>query len=469
MDAKQVEVKREGILLDVSTMPMLYGCCGLFDPCMGADLMSLSFHGSNPFLDWIGWQASLECLIRKAFLTWVAPEPAYGFHEHGGQQHYGELGCTPGYLADPCDKPNGAAWGGCDFELRDFARLRRHGPVRDVTYTGVKYCDLQPRYRLDGSVITDDREFDMRIVTEVLIQDLARMIITGNAATPGQFNGLQQLVKTGYTNTQGQLCSTMDSIVIDWNGNPFAGGAGITWNGLPVGDTFNFVDVLLAAYRRIKTRLSWAPSLSARNLRVGDMVLVGPTSLINCILDSYTCWSVCSNSAVFSDTPNPGPIVGLNSFEGRRFRDSLNGGMFGFGRIFLDGFEIPLIAYDWGLQNSPTLGDLYFLTGSVGAQKVLNGQYLDMNTVPLSYPELKYTATDGGRLLTWTERDETCARQNVEMRPRLLSYAPWTNVRFQDVQCAPPGGAISADPCDSSFYPESSFIVQECEGSTEHR
>ncbi len=427
--------------LSLSTAATVYGCCGLFDMCADEDLMSLHFQGADPFLDWLGWISTNVCFVKKEFIAWQRPEQAGGV-------------CTGGYLGDPCENPNGVEWGKCDFTLEDFARLRRGGPVRDITKNDVRYCERQPRYRLDGTAVTDDREYDARVITEVLLQDLRRMVITGNATTPGQFDGLQRLVRSGYTNASGALCQMMDSIVINWNSNNMNGGAGVTWNGIAVAPTYNFVDVLLAAFRRVVQRIKWSPVLGAQPLGVGNIVLMMPTFMTRCLLDAYTCWSVCPGVA-FNE-------ANLNTFEARTFRNDLNGGMFGSGRIFLDSFEIPLVAYDWGTINGPTTGDIYMLTGNIGNVKTLNGEYNDMNAVPRGYPEGTHFATDGGRLLGWLVQDHTCAQQILEMQPRLLSWAPWSNTRFQDVVCNQPGGPMSPDPCDTSFFPMQSFSVAAC-------
>lgn len=433
--------------LTLSDLATVYGCCGLFDICSDNDLLSLSMQGADPFLDWLGWIASDVCLIRKNFISWIRPEQSGGV-------------CTEGYVSDPCADPNGVEWGECDFTLYDFGRVRRHGPVRDITANAMRYCDKQPRYRLDGTVISDDREYDAKTVAETLLQDIRRYTITGNAATDGLYDGLQQLVTNGYTDSNGRRCAIMDSLVIDWNSNGMAGGNGITWNGNAIANTYNLVDVLQDVFRRIRQRISWSPALASQPLRVGDIVLVMPTFMTRCLLDSYTCWSVCP-------VATPDTIQQqLQTFEARTFRQQLLGGMFGFGRIFLDGFEIPLIGYDWELITGPTRGDIYLLTGGVGNLKTLNYQYLNMNNVPTSgYPHAAsdFMATDGGKFLHWANYDNTCVEQLLEIRPRILSYTPWANARFQNVVCNTPTGPLSPDSCDTSFFPETSFSVAACE------
>lgn len=426
----------------VSDMATIYGCCGLFDLCGDSDLMTLSFEGTNKFLDWIGWEATSVCEIKKNFITWTRPEPT------------GAGARSTGYITDPCGDSNGVDWGGCDFTLTKFGVIRRHGPVRDATQVGLRLCDIQPRYRLDGSPIRDDAEFDMRLATEGMLQDLKYMVINGTKQTGGMFDGLQALIKTGYTNSQGKKCKIMDANIINWNHNFMNGGSGVTWNGGAIAATYNFVDVLLAVVRRIKDRIDMAPALSSTGVSVGDIILVGPSMLLRCLLDSFTCWSVCEGVAY-------NPVV-LQTYEARQFRNSLNGGMFGAGRIYLDGFEIPLMAYDWQTMSGPTSGDLYLLTGQVGSVKLISGQYNDLKPTVAAYPEANYAYTDGGKFLTWVNRINTCVQRETEFQPRILMWAPWAQARFEAVKCNQPGGYISPDPWETSFYPETSFNPAYC-------
>jgi len=426
--------------LSVSSSATVYGCCGLLDLCNDQDLMSLSLMGTSPLLDWIGWEPSDMCTMRKYFITWARAA------ENGGA-------ATPGYLADPCADAYGAEWGGCDFLLDGFGRLRRATPVRDATRVGLRFCEAQPRYRLDGTPITDDLEYDMRIATEALIQDLNRLIITGahtNGTDDGLFNGLQSLVTYGYQDTQGRRCTMMDSIVIDWNRNTICdaltGEHGATWNGtsLPAGVTL--IDVLRRALQRVLQRIRWAGALNINQQKTGDIVLVMPSTAISDFLDCFTCWSVCAESTTAT-------------YEARTYRDSLNGGAFGAGQITLDGVTIPILPHDYALINSATSIDMYLLVRAVGGQRLITGQYNPLNQAVAAIPNSAYT--DGGRLLTWTEQDNTCVRRVVEMQPRLLVWAPWAQVRIQDVYSAPVGGHVSADAW-TSFYPETSFNAVTC-------
>lgn len=425
--SKKLRALGEQRAMEISGAATPYECCGLFDLCTDADLMSLSYQGADPFLDWLTWRADVNCNIRKSFISYVAPSGAAA-----GSR-------SSGLMPNPCADPNGVEFGKCEFAIRDFGRIGREGPVRDLTQNQEMYCYTQPRYRLDGTLISDTREFDMYMATSAIIQDLRGEVITGTTGSGG-FAGLQTLLDSSYHDPEGNPCPLMNSNVINWGGNPMAGGAGITWNGTAIGSTYDLVNVLLAVYRRIRQRLSWAPLLSG-NLSPGDIVLAMPTFLIQCLLDFYTCWSICPDNAY------------IGSLEARTFRNNLNGGMFGAGTITLDGFQVPLIAYDWDTIAGPNTGDIYFLTGSVGATRLIEGQFLDMRqSVPLMVGAAA-TATDGGRILTWADRVNMCLQQKVVMRPRLLLWAPWAQAVINDVRCAGIGGPLSPDPAATSYFP----------------
>jgi len=107
---------------------------GFLDRTGDNDLLSLSFSGTQSLLDWLGWESVEANLVR---LGRSAPS------RHDGQS--------------------------------------RH------------YLEKYPRYRVDGALIGDEKEWDFAFATEMLIFDLLRMIPAGNKVTVGQFNGLQMI------------------------------------------------------------------------------------------------------------------------------------------------------------------------------------------------------------------------------------------------------------------------------------
>lgn len=425
-----IPTQRRLTLSDAATP---FGCCNFFDRCGDGDLMSLHFAGRLPLLDWMGFNVGNECYRTIEFLSYTRPE-------------YYQGNPTAGYLGDPCADPNGVSYGSCKLTVEDFGRYGRLGPTRDVAKPK-KYCKTDPLWRLDGTPVTSEMEWDMKFVTDTILNDVCKHVITGNETTPGQFQGLERWVKNGYD------CSILDSIVVDFNGRSMAGGAGITWNGTAVPTTVDFIDILLAAYRRIRQRILWTPRLATSAPGVGDMILVMPTDMINCLLEFFTCWSVCPGGQYNE--------VSLQSYEARQFRNSLNGGKFGAGQIYLDGFTVPILPYDWELIKGPKTADIYFLTGAVGAFRVWEGEFISGQTAATEFP-VQFEITDGGRMLWNVEFDNLCRRVKGWMFPRLFCKAPFLQVRFQAVQCQPIGGYMSPDPTESSFYPLSSFAPASC-------
>jgi len=349
---------------------------------------------------------------------------------------------TVGYLGNPCDTPNGWEYGTVKMTIEDFARYGRRGKTREVMKP-TRYCETDPVRRLDGSVVTDEREWDLRFTTDQIINDISRDIIVGNSANAGQMDGLEQLVRTGYP------APPLDSIVIDWNGNPMAGGAGVTWNGNPVGSSYDLVDVLSAVINRIRQRIMMAPMLRTQQLNLGDMILLMPTNAARCLLDFYTCWSVCPGQK-YNET-------NLNTYEARQFRRTLDGGRFGYGTITIDGIPIPILGYDWGLIKGPETFDMYLLTGGVGNQRMWYGEHLSAQAAAARYGQAGYFSTDGGRILGLYVNDNECIQLREWMHPRIYTTAPWAQVRFQNVKCQQPGGWLSPDPEETSFYYMSSF------------
>lgn len=424
--------------LSESDLATPFGCCNFFDDCSDG-IFSLYYKGSLDLLDWMGFEVSDVCHREVDFINFVRPDTA---------------GTSVGYIGDPCDDPNGVEFGACNLSVDDFGRYGRSGPERDL-FKPKYYCRTRPRYFLDGSQVNSEADWDRMFAMDQLLNDIRVHLVTGNNTTAGQFDGLQRWVRTGYD------CTSLDSYVVDWNGNAMAGGAGITINGAAIAATFDIVDVLLDLHRNVKQRISWSPLLRNQPRNVGDTILVMPSFMARCLLDFYTCWSVCPG-AQYEE-------IVKNAKELREFRITLNGGLFGDGQISLDGETIPILAYDWGLINGPTTGDMYYLTGSIGAQRVWEGEHLsaqivmdELSAAGITGGSAGFFQTDEGRVLGKVVTDNLCRRLDLWMRPRLWCMAPWAQVRIQDVQCVTPTGPLSPDPSETSFFPEDSFSVAEC-------
>lgn len=429
---------------NAAAMPSVYGNTPPLFDCYASDaVVSLSYaNRTSPLMDWIGWERTDIVRIQEYFLTYAAPS--------------GTGAGTPsnGWITDPCAPGQGVEWGATDFVVEGFGRIRRTSPTRDATVLDLKYYERQPRYRMDGSVIADDVEWDLNIMAAAMLHDLHRMLIIGNKTTAGQFDGLQQLVNYGYQSSAGVAASSMDSFVINWNSNgmcaPNTAPTGVTYNGgaLTLGAGITFIDMLESVVRRIQQRINLSDGYNGA-ISGGDMVLVLPWDMVECLLDCYTCWRVCSSD-----------ITRVDSFEARNFRRSLEGGVYGAGAITVGNVTIPLMPYDYELLHSSGVkGDIFLLTRGIGGATFIRGQYNDLNNAARRLTG-GHVATDNGLILHWSNEDNMCITSHAELQPRLLLRAPWAQARFTNVACTPILGApLSGDPL-SAFFIESNIDNQ---------
>jgi hypothetical protein len=241
------------------------------------------------------------------------------------------------------------------------------------------------------------------------------------------------------------------------------GGAGMTFNGNALAATFDIVDVLGAANRRINQRIGWSPVLRSQTLRIGQKVLLMPNDWIECLLNFYTCWSVCRDGSTVDS-------VNLDSLEARDFRRGLEGGIFGDGEIMLGREIIPILGHDWELIKGPKTADMYLLTLGVGTQRFWFGDLLSAANALANINAIRsnmevaggYFSTDGGRILGKQDFTNLCSKIKLWMTMRLFCRAPWAQLRIQNVQCESPFGVLSPDPLETSFYPMTSFSSAVC-------
>ena len=425
--------------LTLSTLGSLTGCCGLFMDQSDNALFSLTMT-DEPFLAWMGWQPNDDCRQFVKLLSWTGPDKVQGVYTTGEKA--------------ACDDAAGVDFGTCEILLPDKGRLARKGPTRDLTENNRTLWKEQPVYTLNGQQIDDDLVWSSVLAGRVVYDDLKRMVITGNAATTGQFEGLERLINTGYVNvTNGVRCSAMDSIVVDWDDNDFSH---------KLNGTHNLIDYLISIVRRIRQKIAWSGN---GRVAPGDMVIMLPNHLRYCLLDAFTCWSVCPGGQYTE--------ANLNTLEARAYRDTLNGGTYGDGQIYVDSTPIPIISYDWQAVGQATdgfTGDIYVLTRNLGngAVPIMRGQYIDMSKPANRFAEVSggahYKATDGGRFLWYWKTDNECVQPTVVFRPNIWCSAPWAQARIQDVACRGPLAPMVPDMTSSYFaeqYISSAFCPED--------
>ncbi len=416
-----------------------YGANGLFDPTGQNDLLSLTYAGSIPLADAFGWTPSTLLNLRQPFLVYTGAKEVLDDTQD----------TTEGWVEDESAARNAVQGKVQMFEIAGFGHLGRSGGVFSIYDTADKWQEDQ-RFRLDGTPVNTNYEYRAHQAMDVLAQDFRQMLVKGNKATTGHFNGLELLVKTGITDYTATAMPSMDSIVVTWNSGDLAPATPATWlDGR--GASQNIVEgtPLIRVIRSIVwaflQRIQYVPQLSTQQLRVGDIIIAAPLAQIQGLLDAYTAFRV--------DYPyDSSAVTVVATKEALDYRDSLAGGLFGFGRIFIDGLEIPLVLAPDEMGN-----DVYVLTRKVGSYRTFYGEFQDMNAVTMAadtVPGLSnvYGATDGGRFLHYVTTQQTIQSQTVDFKPRLVCKAPYLCARIVGFQTAQPGGVISGNIFHAGYF-----------------
>lgn len=401
----QQMVRGQKAAYDAAPGVMIYGQ-GLFSLCGDNDVISLLVRDEG-FLRWLNWSPNNAIVRPVKMLTWVGPEGT------------SEADIQPGWLADDCPVPNSVEWGKCEinFSKGQYGRCGQDIAALDI---GLKYCDQEPTYRINGTLVDNDAEWQASLASMVLRDDVSEGLIIGDHSTPGQFDGLENLIVDGYTDFRnGDVCPQVDSIVVDWNN---AGPADLP-------------PLIAEIVQRIRYR-----ARGSGGVNPADMVIMLPGFLRDCLVDVYACEQPCGTGTAGNPITN---IV----VDARNARDRyLVGGQYGDGFISVNGTPISFLVNDWipfascpgGGANSYA-SDIYILTRQVGPRQVIFGEFQDLGA---GAAELNrqfgggYRITDGGRFLVYSRQDETCFNTCLITRPGLVISAPWAQARIANVCCS---------------------------------
>jgi len=393
----------------------IYGCCGLFSVC-GPDAILSRVITDSKFSEWLGWQQNNDCYQFVKTITWIGQE---GTAAHNVESAAGGA----------CDTPPSVEWGTCEYLLQK-GLLRQCGQPIEITVVGERYCDKQPLYTWDGQRINNDLDWQAIMAGIVLQNEIDRLAVVGNHSVTGEFDGLEQLVNTGYVDVHtAQPCTPIDSIVSDW-GSTVMSAALITR--------------IIAYIRRIRQRAA-----SRGGIRPEDMVIMMPSFLRDCFMTQWACYGICSEDA-----------DSTSRWETRdRDEKYRGGGLYGDGYITVDGVDVSLLTNDWipWTSSAPNLcSDIYILTRRIGNLPILYLQWQDMNqgvaemTRQAGYTH--FTTSDGGRFIHWVKTDELCIQVCLAIKPALFLMAPWAQARIDNVCCATEGGLDPEVPLSCNYF-----------------
>lgn len=408
----------------------LYGCTGLFSICGPDEVIGLSMN-DDKLVAWMDWRSSNVCEQFVKFLTYMDAE--------------GTAAGSPQSLAGaPCDNPPTAEKGTFEIFLGDKGLLRVSGQPIELTKIGERKCDKQPTYTLPipgapaGVRIDNDLDFEAIVAAQALKHEISRDVITGNKTSTGEFDGLEQLVNTGYTDVKtGLTNSGIDSQIVAWANDNMDGA---------INGKGNIVKWLTHLIRRIRHRVRLA---GKGDLAVGDMVVVMPSFLRDCFLDAWACYGLCE--------PSQYNEIFRDNLAVREFRDRFNGGLFGDGYFTVDGVPVPIVAHDWipyGQSGTKFTSDIYILTKRIGSTPVLFGQYHPMSQavdVARQFGMDHFRTLQGDRMIQWSKSDNLCVNVSMAIKPNVYLSAPWAQARITNVGCTPLLAPLSDDPQSSYF------------------
>jgi hypothetical protein len=432
LGAQQGGVEFKEASLTASTVNV-YGRYSIFDPCAAGDIFGLqvSTHGLP---NWLGFRANRFYLRRVSFITWWGPEGTYGSTQ------------TTGATA-PCSDPPGWEYGNCGYNLYHKSWYARAGEALDPHTVVQDRCETTPRYRLNGTLITDDVEWQMNGIMNVLQQSVRRDLIHGSQANANEMNGIENLVKTGYRDDLNRPCPRVDSNLIDWSNDDFDGDN----NGY--GNFFNYLDELV-------TETEYRASAMG-GIAETDMVLLMPRFMATAMLDSYACYTTCGVTSTSDITDQA-----LRADQ-RAARRDLNGGPLYDGRNAVgfiqlkSGRRLPIIVEDAMDITKPTVGrfasDIYLLVRRIGSIDCFYGEYLDLrvaeNRMRRQDPDLTMRADAAGRFMIKGKEDNFCHQLIMGTSPEVYLSAPWAQARIENVQVLRGRKPITGDPFQSEYMP----------------
>lgn len=416
----------------------IYGRNSMFSPCSPGDVFGLQVQ-THGLMNWLGWRPNKFYQRRVDFITYVGPS--------GTAAGTATTGATA-----PCDDPPGWEYGSAGYNLLHKSWYARSGEAlgpHDVTQ---ERCETSPRYRVNGQKIVDDVEWQVNGIMTAINQSMKRDLVHGNHSNAWEMNGLENIVKAGYTDDEDLPLSMVDSILLDWAGDDLDG----VVNGF--GNFFNYLDELV-------TEIEWRAS-SIGTIGETDMILLTSRFQAVALLDAYACYTTCGVT-----TANDITDQALRS-EQRKARRDLNGGPLYDGRVavgFLhlkSGRRLPIIVEDSldisQVSSGVWQSDVYLLTRTIGSQDVLYGEYLDLriweNRIRAKMQDFRGHAEEAGRFAMKSKEDNFCVQAIVGTSPELYLSAPWAQARISNVGVARNRTPLVGDPFQLEYLPGSSDL-----------
>jgi hypothetical protein len=410
----------------------IYGRNSIFDPCFAGDIFGLQVQ-THGLLNWLGWRPNPYWKRTVQFITWWRGEGA-------------EDGITG--AGSPCENPLSWEWGECSYELCHNSWYHRQGQPLGPHNTQIR-CETDQKYRLNGTLITDEFEWQMNGIMWALQQDIDWDVVHGSHLNDFEMNGLETAIRTGYEDNNGNHCPMVDSWLINW-GNDDLDGAVNNW-----GNFFDFMHELVG-------QIEWR-SRAIGDIAETDMVLYTSPFMADCILDAFACYQVCGGTNVSEASFRPQVLA---------YRQSLNAGPMydgsravGFIKL-KNGRRLPIMVDDSFSITKPNANyctDVYLLTRQIGGTPVLYGEYLDLgqysNQIAKFGRDTEIRVEAGGRFAFRGKMDNWCGLAMVGVSPELYLSAPWAQARIMNVCCARKFKPVVGTPFQPDYIPGGKMVM----------
>jgi len=412
--------------------PTVYGRNSFLSPCFAGDIfgMQAEAHG---IINWIGWRVNQFWKKTVQLVSWWRGEGS-------------DEGTTG--AGSPCEDPLGWEWGECSFEMCHTSWYHRAGDPLGPHNTQDR-CETSQRVRLNGTVITDDFEWQLNGIMQALLQDINWDVVHGSHLNAFEMNGLESIVRRGYADNNGTPCPLADSWLIDWGYDDLDG---------LVNGWGNFFDFLHELVLQVEQRAQ--PIGRIANT---DMILFCQRYMADCILNAYACYSVCGVTTL-NDSTDQAIRAQVNEY-----RRSLNSGPIYDGQSVVgtvrlkNGRALSIMVDDAfsisNVGNNNFCSDIYLLTRKIGNRDVLYGEYLDLRKYAAAM--MKYAgqiassiSTDSaGRFSFRGKLDNWCGQAMAGISPEIYLSAPWAQARIMNVCCQRLFTPVVGTPFQPDYLP----------------
>lgn len=415
----------------------IYGRNSIFGPCSPGDVFGLQVQ-THGLPNWLGWRPNSFYRRRVDFITYIGPSGT-------------AAGTAVTGAVAPCDDPTGVEFGSAGYDLVHSSWYAHQGSALGPHDVGMNRCETSPRYRINGVQIMDDVEWQVNLIMHVLNQSINRDIIHGSHDNANEMNGLESIVKTGYTDDDGHLTPMIDSILVDWLSDDLDGLAN------SLGNFFNYLDELVTD---IEYRASPIGTIADN-----DMALFCPRFQATALLDAIACYTTCGVT-----TANDITDQALRAQQ-RAARRELNGGPLFDGRVAVgylhlkSGRKLPIIVednIDISRNGTSYCSDMYILTRRIGSIDVLHGEYLDLRVwetaILKKLKDFSGRTEQAGRFAFKHKEDNFCVVPLVGTSTELYLAAPWAQVRISNVCTSRVRQPLTGDPFQLEYLPGGSGL-----------